>query len=142
MSQIGICGDNCDFCPRSIATKTGNMEELKKVKDLWVRLGLREPSFPVKDLVCYGCKPENKCAYPEIRACAYAKGVSNCGLCDGYPCRLMEEVFVRTEIWKAKIVTNCSSEEYELINKAFCLKKKDLDAIHQQNRKTSETTIK
>jgi hypothetical protein len=111
------------------------MKELEKVKDLWVRLGLREPSFPAKDLICNGCQPENKCAYPEIRTCAYEKGVSSCGLCENYPCQRIKEVFGRTEIWKTKSLANCSSEEYELINKAFGLKKKYLDEIHRENQK-------
>jgi len=56
--MIGICGDNCTYCPRHIATQNGNIQELDKVKELWVRLGLRDPDFPVKDIACNGCKPD------------------------------------------------------------------------------------
>jgi hypothetical protein len=41
-----------------------------EVKKLWVNLGLRDPAFPLQEMACYGCKRENKCAYPELRVCA------------------------------------------------------------------------
>ena len=73
MNKIGVCGDHCSYCPRYIATMSGNIEELEKVKGLWVRLGWRDESFPAHKLVCYGCSPEIKCAYPELRNCADGK---------------------------------------------------------------------
>jgi hypothetical protein len=97
MNMIGICGDNCIFCPRYLATQSGDSKELEKVKELWVRLGLREPNFPTQDIACYGCKPENNCAYSEVRACAYGKGVENCGLCNEYPCGQLLAVFEKSE---------------------------------------------
>ena len=66
MKLIGTCGDNCFYCPRYIATKSKNIEELEKVKELWIRLDLRAMDFPVLEMSCYGCKPENKCAYMEL----------------------------------------------------------------------------
>ena len=80
MITIGICGDDCLYCPRYIATKKGGNKEMEEVKELWVRLGLREPAFPARDMACLGCRPENKCAYLEVRTCAYEKGIENCGL--------------------------------------------------------------
>jgi hypothetical protein len=53
MATIGICGDNCLFCPRYLATLSGKTEELERVKELWARLGLREPSILAQDLICY-----------------------------------------------------------------------------------------
>ena len=29
MSMIGVCGDNCEYCHRYIATKNGGMAELE-----------------------------------------------------------------------------------------------------------------
>ena len=66
--MFGLCGDNCSCCPRFVATKGGKKAELEKAKELWVRLGLREPDFPVKDMACDGCNPSKKCAYEELRA--------------------------------------------------------------------------
>lgn len=68
-SIIGICGDNWFYCPRYTATKSGSVEELENVKELWVRLGLRTPDFPVQDMACYGCNPENQCAYMNLSHC-------------------------------------------------------------------------
>lgn len=49
MSLIGVCGDNCSYCPRYIATRSGKADELEEVKELWARLGLRDPAFPARD---------------------------------------------------------------------------------------------
>lgn len=85
MKMIGICGDNCAYCPRYIATQNGGKIELEKVKELWVRLELRDLDFPVQEMACHGCKPENKCAYVELCTCVITKGLENCGLCNEYP---------------------------------------------------------
>ena len=77
MTSIGTCGDNCTYCPRHIATQKGDYQSLADVKELWVRLGFRDPRFPVQDMECSGCKPENHCAYPEVRDCAAEKKVDN-----------------------------------------------------------------
>ena len=97
-NMIGICGDNCSFCPRYVATQKGSMEELEKVKDLWVRLKLRNPDFPAEGMICNGCSPENNCAYKELRTCVSIRKVKNCGFCDEYPCKLIKEVFDKTAV--------------------------------------------
>ena len=120
MSMIGICGDNCAYCPRYMATQNGRIEELEKVKELWIRLGLREHDFPVKDMSCHGCKPENKCAYTELRACVSTKMHDNCGLCDEYPCNLIHSAFDKSERLKDRVKITCTQEERDLLQKAFC----------------------
>ena len=43
MNMIGICGDNCAYCPRYTATLKGRTIELERVKELWVRhIGTRK----------------------------------------------------------------------------------------------------
>jgi len=123
MKLIGICGDNCFYCPRYKATKSGSVEELEKVKELWVRLGLRKPDFPVQNMVCYGCKPENKCAYVELCACVREKGVENCGLCDEYPCELINTAFDQSEKLRSHASRVCTEGEMEILDKAFFSKK-------------------
>ena len=135
MNIIGICGDNCEYCPRYIATQNGRIEDLENVKELWVRLGLRAPDFPVKDMTCHGCKPENKCAYTELRACVSAKGHENCGLCDDYPCTLINSSFDKSEKLKSLANKVCTQEEMDILHKAFFLKKKYFDGIRQKHRK-------
>lgn len=135
MNKIGVCGDNCSYCPRYIATLSGNIEELEKVKELWVRIGWRDESFSAENLVCHGCMSEVKCAYPELRNCAYEKKLSNCGLCDNYPCELVNAAFERTKNLESKAGSVCTLKEMDILNKAFLHKKRTLDQIHIQTKK-------
>jgi hypothetical protein len=135
MSKIGVCGDNCSYCPRYIATLSGDIKEFEKVKELWVRMGWSDESFPAENLVCYGCTTEVKCAYPQLRSCAAGKKISNCGLCDDYPCELANAAFKRTESLESVARGVCSEEEMDILNKAFLHKKNTLDRIHIQTKK-------
>jgi len=137
MTFIGICGDNCTYCPRYIATQKGDFKSLSDVKMLWVRLGFRDPEFPVQDMACYGCSPENRCAYPEVRDCAVDKEVANCGDCAQYPCSKINKVFERTEKLRSEAIAICTTEELEILDKAFFWKKRYLD----QNSKKHEAII-
>jgi hypothetical protein len=134
MDKIGICGDNCNYCARYIATQKGGIQELEKVKELWVRLGLRAPDFPVQDLACYGCRPENKCAYPELCSCVKAKGIENCGMCSEYPCKIINSMFDRSDTFKSHADKVCSPVELDMLQKAFFAKKVYFDRIHQKHR--------
>ena len=127
--MIGICGDNCSFCPRYIATQKDNMDELEKVKELWVRLGLRKPDFPAEGLICNGCKPENNCAYKELRSCVNARKVKNCGFCDEYPCNIVKNALDKTEKLRLHAEKVCTQEEFDTLNKTFFLKKEYFDGI-------------
>jgi hypothetical protein len=133
--MIGICGDNCTYCPRFIATQNGRKVDLETVKELWVRLGLRDPDFPVKDMVCHGCLPENKCAYAALRTCVGEKAHENCGLCDEYPCKLIKSAFEKSEKLKSHAAKVCIQEEMDILHKAFFSKKEYFDHIHQKHRK-------
>ncbi len=135
MDAIGICGDNCAFCARYIANKSGRITQLQKVRDLWVRLGLREPGFPAEEMACGGCLPENNCAYAELRACVAAKSIENCGLCAEYPCQIMSSVFQKTDDFKYRAEKVCSQAEMEMLNKAFFSKKAYFDRIQQRGQK-------
>jgi hypothetical protein len=132
MFLIGVCGDNCLHCPRYIATEKNNPTDLEKVKELWVRLGLRAPSFHARDLACSGCKSNNKCAYPELRTCAQEKGLDHCGLCDTYPCKLINAAFERSEKLRSHAVRVCKPEESDVLQKAFFSKKQNLDQINNE----------
>jgi hypothetical protein len=136
MALIGVCGDDCSYCPRYSATQNGKSEDLERVKELWVRLGFWDPAFPAKDLTCHGCGPNNRCAYPELRTCAYKKNSENCGLCNAYPCELMRDAFVRTERLHPLAMSKCTSEEMDILNKAFFHKKQVLDQINRGAKKS------
>jgi hypothetical protein len=138
MNMIGICGDNCLYCPRYIATKNGSDTKMEEVKELWVRLGMREPDFPARDMACFGCRPENKCAYLEVRTCAHKKGIQNCGLCQVYPCELISAVFEKSERLSFLAARICTPEEMDKLHNAFFSKRQNLDQIHlekQENKR-------
>lgn len=134
MEMIGICGDNCAYCPRYIATQNGSAIELEKVKELWVRLGFIDPAVPVNDMACSGCRPENKCAYKELRTCVYKKGIENCGSCHNYPCELINAAFDKSDKLRSHAIRVCTQEEMDMLNKAFFSKKQYFDTIHRQRR--------
>ncbi len=135
MAGIGACGDDCAYCPRYAATQSGSAEELEKVKELWARLGLRDPDFPADDMACFGCKAQNSCAYSELRACACGKGIDNCGLCDGYPCGLIGSAWVKSERLHSHARNVCTLEEMDTLRKAFFSKRQNLDRIHLEVRR-------
>jgi len=131
MTTVGICGDNCAFCPRYIATQNGSAQELEKVKELWVRLGLIRPDFPLHAMACNGCVTENKCAYTELRTCVSSKGIENCGLCEKYPCKIVKNVFAKSEKLRSRVNQVCTKAEIELLHKAFFSKREYFDNIHR-----------
>ncbi|WP_298272967.1 DUF3795 domain-containing protein [Geobacter sp.] len=138
MNIIGVCGDNCSLCPRYLASQNGDVKELEEVKELWVRLGLRDPAFPPQDMACYGCKPENNCAYSEVRACACGKGIKNCGLCQVYPCELLHAVFEKSEKLRSHAVRFCTPKEMDALHKAFFCKRQNLDRVHFDRDKANK----
>jgi hypothetical protein len=139
MTTIGICGDDCLYCPRYLATQRGKVEELEKVKDLWVRLGFRNPACYASDLTCYGCTPENNCAYRELRACVYERGIENCGLCEVYPCQFVRAVFEKSDQLCSQALKVCTTKEMELLRKAFFSKRENLEKMHLEKHKKTKT---
>lgn len=135
--MIGICGDNCTFCPRYTATQNGGKTEFEKVKELWVRLGLRDHDFPVQDMACNGCLPENRCAYGELRKCVVGKAIENCGWCDDYPCNLIKASFMKSENLRSYANKVCTHEEMDVLHKAFFSKKEHFDSIHRKYKQKS-----
>ena len=133
--MYGLCGDNCEYCPRYIATQKGTKVGLEEVKELWVRLGLSDHDFPAEDMACHGCSPESKCAYADLRACINEKGHENCGLCYDYPCLLIDSAFKKSEKLKSHAVKVCTQEEMNILHKAFFSKKEYFDYIHQKHLK-------
>jgi hypothetical protein len=131
--MIGVCGDDCLHCPRYVAMQNGSVEALEEVKELWVRLGLRDTDFPVWDLACIGCRPENRCAYPEIRACAQGQEIENCGQCPEYPCGLLNTVFEKSGKLRSHAALICNPKEMDALQKAFFSKRENLDRMLSGN---------
>ncbi len=89
MLRLASCGNDCNVCPRYIATRAGNAERLREVAELWFRLGLRDTLPSADEMACYGCSSMPWCRHG-IRECAQEKGVDNCGQCQEYPCQTVQ----------------------------------------------------
>ncbi len=93
MEILAYCGIYCNECPIYISTKKQNKIDcsLEKKKGA-VLTGL----FTAGEANCYGCSSfrsdaNDLCARCEVRRCAQNKGIENCGLCNEYPCDLVEQ---------------------------------------------------
>jgi hypothetical protein len=137
MSKIGICGLDCSACYRYQASRSGKLEDLELVKQFYVRIGLLQPSFPARDLACAGCGPGNRCAYPEVRACALARGAENCGRCESYPCEKIALAFEQKSTWIDDIASKCTAEEHATLKAVFCSRKINLDRICAERQRTA-----
>lgn len=138
MAKIRYCGDDCELCPRYIATKTADREKLKEVAVLWQKTGLTDNLTTCEEMICHGCASLEKCHYNDIRRCAKNRDINNCGECTQYVCDKINVVFEKTAAYALQCKATCSASDYEQLNNAFFLKKGRLDAIHLRYRSSEE----
>lgn len=129
--MIGVCGDDCGACPRFRATASGDPAALESVRELWVRIGLREPGVSAGSLACDGCSPSRPCAWPLVRDCAFSRGFPNCGLCGEFPCCRLEAVFEASKDLAERIPTICTRTERDMLTGAFLMKRENLELIRR-----------
>jgi len=127
MVKLGYCGDNCEICPRYIATLSGDKSELQKVAILWKKAGFRDTLEEPKYLICYGCHFSKVCVYEDVRKCCIEKDIDNCGNCSSYPCEKISTAFKKTKILTEKCKEILSNDEFDILNGAFFKKKEYLD---------------
>jgi len=127
MVKLGCCGDNCDFCPRYIATIRGDKDELKEVAILWKKLGFRDTLEEPESLICYGCHFSKECAYLDVKKCCLEKKIENCGKCSSYICEKISLVFKNTKILTEKCKELLSDDEFDVLSRAFFQKQENLD---------------
>jgi len=132
MLKLGFCGDDCNVCPRYLATQSSDVEQLKKVAALWYRVGYRDKIVPPEELTCPGCSSRTWCDRMYVRECVLEKGVENCGKCGNYPCEKVLKAFEQTESFAKRIKEKCSKEEYECLRKAFFSKRENLDRVNRE----------
>ena len=113
MLKLAYCGNDCNQCPRYIATQSGT-EQLEQVDELWKRLGYRDELESPGKMSCYGCSSVPSCRYG-IKECALEGKVDNCGRCSKYPCDKIDTMFQWTLKHVKKMKDCCSKEEYELM---------------------------
>ena len=134
--KIGYCGDNCELCPRYIATKSNDRRKLKEAAELWQKVGLVDKILTPDEMICNGCESLEQCHYNQIRECAQEKSINNCGECNEYSCDKINAVFEKTATYAQRCRKECDNNDYTRLEKAFFLKKKRLDAIHSEHQKS------
>ena len=131
--KLAYCGDLCNYCPRYVATLSGNEEELKKVSKLMKKVGwsynLEEP----EKMKCLGCQDVKSCEY-NVKECCIERKLKNCGNCISYPCVKIEKAFEKTQNYAKNFKSILSPEEYEIFRKAFFLKKLNLDKVKNKTK--------
>lgn len=120
--RITLCGDNCIECLRYNAhTET----ELRKVAELWYRVGWRETVVSNEEIVCAGCSSHKACTYGLV-ACTEKHGVEKCNQYKEFPCEKIMEMLNRSKKYQKKCKEVCSEEEYMALEKAFFDKEDNL----------------
>jgi hypothetical protein len=128
---VGACGDVCSECPRYLLTLNNDINGLKKLAELWQRLGFRDKMISPDELKCQGCRKENPCAHNIIN-CENLTGKTNCGECDSFPCEKINMAFQKTEDLKNNYRIKCSDSEYQQLSRAFLNKKQILNEINKR----------
>jgi len=131
MPQIGYCGDDCNLCPRYLATQSGDKERLKEIAAIWRMIGWRQTDEPPEKFLCHGCATVKTCGLG-IKDCAAEKGIDSCGKCAVYPCDKLNRIFESNKLEAVSCRQILSSDDYNLFMKAFFTKKERLDAIHRK----------
>lgn len=125
--MIAACGNDCAACPRYVAAPYEKTKErLEHTAELWMKIGYRDRVVSNEEISCGGCKPENWCRYKVI-ACTQEKGIANCGQCKEYPCANLKDCFEVTASFAQSCKKVCTEEEYEMLNRAFFEKEKNLN---------------
>lgn len=132
--KLAACGNDCDHCPRFIATQSNEKSKLEEVARLWHRAGYRDKIVLPEAMACNGCIESIWCRYG-IRGCTIERGVSNCGECEDYPCEDILKAVEQALAFAEKIKDAASEEDYRRLNKAFFCKRANLDKVHSERRK-------
>lgn len=120
--KITLCGDNCLECPRYL---TQGVEELKKVAELWYRVGWRDRIVSNEEIRCTGCSSHKQCTY-QLVECTKVHSVPKCNQCELFPCEKISAMLSRSEEYQRKCKEVCSADEYEMLEKAFFEKENNL----------------
>jgi len=131
MIKIGCCGDDCNYCPRYLATQSGDEKRFRELAAMWQIVGWRDTVEHPDKLICYGCASLEICELG-IRECVIKKGLDSCGKCTDYPCEKLLNIF-KNNVREASICKEqFSKENYVLFQKAFFSKKERLDKINRE----------
>lgn len=120
--KITLCGDNCIECPRYNANSD---EELKKVAELWYRVGWRNSIVSNEEIGCLGCSSHKQCTYHLVE-CIKKHNVEKCNQCNEFPCQKILDMLIRSKEYQEKCMEVCTEQEYASLEKAFFDKENNL----------------
>lgn len=120
--KITLCGDNCIECPRYNAHSD---EELKKVAELWYRIGWRNSIVTNEEIDCLGCSSHRQCTYHLVE-CIKKHNVEKCNQCNEFPCQKISDMLIRSKEYQKKCMEVCTEQEYASLEKAFFDKENNL----------------
>jgi hypothetical protein len=130
MVPKAACGNDCESCPRYLATQSGDEQSLREVAVLWKSVGWRANVVRAEEIACQGCNSIDWCRYG-LRECAREHGVQSCGYCREYPCPKVEEMLEQT-MAKVQICREiCTPEDFAALEKAFFQKEQNLNAARR-----------
>lgn len=130
MLKLGYCGDDCNYCPRYLATQSGNEERLKELAEMWRMIGWRNTIEPPEKIPCHGCATVKICEL-NIKECVIKKGIDNCGKCSDYPCEKLARILENNKREAVICRKRLSEADYDLFQKVFFTKKERLDRINK-----------
>lgn len=113
--KITLCGDNCIECPRYNAHSD---EELKKVAELWYKVGWRDTVVSNEEISCTGCSSHKQCTY-QLVECTQQHNVQKCNQCDQFPCQKITDMLKRSTQYQKTCKEICLEAEYIMLEKAF-----------------------
>lgn len=120
--KITLCGDNCIECPRYNAHSA---QELKRVAELWYRVGWRDSVVPNEEIACSGCSTHKQCTYHLVE-CIREHKVEKCSQCYKFPCRKISDMLKRSKEYQQRCREVCTEQEYSSLAKAFFNKEENL----------------
>ena len=132
--KVAYCGDNCEACPRYIATINCSKEKLIEAMNLSKKVGWNLEKNDPEEFKCQGCQDIEICEY-NVKECCIEKNLDNCGQCYNYPCSRIERAFEITHGYAEKFTHILTPEEYNVYYKAYFLKKENLDKIFNETFK-------
>lgn len=126
--RLSCCGDDCDACPRYLATQTNNNSALEGLAHLWYELGWRDEIVSADAMRCEGCATVSVCSLG-VRDCTRSKRLETCGQCPEYPCDIMKLMFERSEENARICKERCEPQIFHGLNESFFKKRVYLDAV-------------
>jgi hypothetical protein len=86
---MAYCGLDCSACNAYVATKSNDAALIERTAKEWSEM--YHSNITAKDVWCDGCTAQTSrlcghCSECNIRTCAQAHQVANCGACPEYGC--------------------------------------------------------